>query len=79
MAEDLKKRPIGEEKLIVVLRPLPWYPNESGWHFGVDRRVLRKDNELKEFHKYLVAENEQVPILCEISPFLPSHKTHIFL
>ncbi|KAF9974099.1 tRNA (cytosine(34)-C(5))-methyltransferase [Actinomortierella ambigua] len=39
-------------------RPLPWYPNELGWHFAVPRGNLRRNEEYSKFHKFLVAETE---------------------
>ncbi|KAG0232666.1 tRNA (cytosine(34)-C(5))-methyltransferase [Actinomortierella wolfii] len=39
-------------------RPLPWYPNQLGWHFAVPRGNLRRNEEYSKFHKFLVAETE---------------------
>ncbi|KAI8600563.1 S-adenosyl-L-methionine-dependent methyltransferase, partial [Dissophora ornata] len=39
-------------------RPLPWYPDELGWHFDVPRSVLKKSPEYAKFHQFLVAETE---------------------
>ncbi|KAF9158770.1 tRNA (cytosine(34)-C(5))-methyltransferase [Actinomortierella ambigua] len=39
-------------------RPLPWYPNDLGWHFAVPRGNLRRNEEYSKFHKFLVAETE---------------------
>ncbi|KAK3811791.1 MAG: S-adenosyl-L-methionine-dependent methyltransferase [Benniella sp.] len=39
-------------------RPLPWYPDELGWHFAVPRTLLRKSPEYAKFHQFLVAETE---------------------
>ncbi|ORY95172.1 S-adenosyl-L-methionine-dependent methyltransferase [Lobosporangium transversale] len=39
-------------------RPLPWYPDELGWHFDVSRTLLKKSPEYTKFHQFLVAETE---------------------
>ncbi|KAI8347174.1 S-adenosyl-L-methionine-dependent methyltransferase [Mortierella sp. GBAus27b] len=39
-------------------RPLPWYPDELGWHFAVPRMLLKKSPEYAKFHQFLVAETE---------------------
>ncbi|KAG0002156.1 hypothetical protein BGZ65_002881, partial [Modicella reniformis] len=39
-------------------RPLPWYPDELGWHFAVPRMLLKKSPEFAKFHQFLVAETE---------------------
>ncbi|KAJ1680129.1 tRNA (cytosine-5-)-methyltransferase ncl1 [Spiromyces aspiralis] len=38
--------------------PLPWYPNNFGWHFEIPRIALKKSPALNKFHKFLVTEAE---------------------
>eukprot|EP00798_Chlamydomonas_sp_ICE-L_P013849 gene13849-19772_t len=39
-------------------RPLPWYPNEQGWHTDFSRGQLRKLPLLEAIHKFIVKANE---------------------
>ncbi|CAO3676923.1 unnamed protein product [Umbelopsis vinacea] len=47
-----------EGEVIEPPRPLPWYPENLGWHFKVSRGVLRKSPAMSAFHKFMVAETE---------------------
>jgi 16S rRNA C967 or C1407 C5-methylase (RsmB/RsmF family) len=38
--------------------PLPWYPDEFGWHVPSSRTNVRKCEEFQEFHKFLVGETD---------------------
>lgn len=38
--------------------PLPWYPNEYGWHFTASRALLRRDINLYAFHQFLISQNQ---------------------
>lgn len=43
------------------LRPLsqiPWYPQDLAWSVSAPRQMLRRDNLLSKFHKFLVSMNE---------------------
>eukprot|EP00741_Cyanophora_paradoxa_P011543 tig00020562_g11151.t1 len=37
---------------------MPWYPDGLGWHFGAEKRVLRKNPLLKAFHEFLMVETD---------------------
>lgn len=39
-------------------KPLPWYPDENAWTVSAPRQMLRRDNELSKFHKFLVQMND---------------------
>ncbi|OZJ03575.1 hypothetical protein BZG36_03041 [Bifiguratus adelaidae] len=39
-------------------KPLSWYPNDLGWFFKVSRKELRKSEEVKKFHQFIVSETE---------------------
>eukprot|EP00794_Sanderia_malayensis_P018755 gene18755-20646_t len=39
------------------LMPIKWYPNELAWETKVAKRFIRKSEKLKEFHNFLVDEN----------------------
>eukprot|EP00181_Compsopogon_caeruleus_P005043 CAMPEP_0184686286 /NCGR_PEP_ID=MMETSP0312-20130426/21912_1 /TAXON_ID=31354 /ORGANISM="Compsopogon coeruleus, Strain SAG 36.94" /LENGTH=719 /DNA_ID=CAMNT_0027141217 /DNA_START=46 /DNA_END=2205 /DNA_ORIENTATION=+ len=36
---------------------LPWYPDNLGWTVDAPRFALRKDDALKEFHNFLITQN----------------------
>ena len=38
--------------------PIPWYPDDLGWHFDCSRRAVRSSPQLEAFHKFLVNETE---------------------
>ncbi|XP_042485041.1 RNA cytosine-C(5)-methyltransferase NSUN2-like isoform X2 [Macadamia integrifolia] len=40
------------------IRPLPWYPQNLGWHSNFSRMQLRKNQTLERFHEFLKQENE---------------------
>lgn len=37
---------------------IPWYPGGLAWQFNVPKKVLRKQQEFKNFHSFLVFETE---------------------
>lgn len=37
---------------------IPWYPDGLAWQFNVPKKVLRKSEEFKKFHSFLVFETE---------------------
>ena len=39
------------------------YPNNLVWQLNTSRQVLRKYEKWQQFHKFLVAETEAVPLL----------------
>jgi 16S rRNA C967 or C1407 C5-methylase (RsmB/RsmF family) len=39
-------------------KPLEWYPNELGWVYECGRSALRSSLNVKEFHRFLVSEND---------------------
>lgn len=39
-------------------RPLPWYPDELAWTVTAPRQMLRRDNVLSTFHRFLVRMND---------------------
>lgn len=39
-------------------KPIPWYPDSLAWHMVLSRPVLRKREDLKSFHRFLVDQNE---------------------
>jgi len=41
---------------VSVPTPLPWYPNELGWHFESSRSEIRKSAYFSDFHAFLVQE-----------------------
>ena len=41
---------------VSVPTPLPWYPNELGWHFESSRSEIRKSAHFSDFHAFLVQE-----------------------
>jgi 16S rRNA C967 or C1407 C5-methylase (RsmB/RsmF family) len=47
-----------DDEPIQLPEPIPWYPNELGWQMELSRSVLRKSQDLKEFHRFLVSETE---------------------
>ena len=36
--------------------PLPWYPGELGWQINVAKSEIRKVEELKKLHKFMISE-----------------------
>lgn len=38
--------------------PLPWYPDNLAWSLSAPRQLLRRDNALSPFHKFLVRMND---------------------
>lgn len=38
--------------------PLPWYPEDLAWTVSAPRQMLRRDNVLAPFHKFLVKMND---------------------
>lgn len=38
--------------------PLPWYPDDLAWTVSAPRQMLRRDNVLAPFHKFLVQMND---------------------
>lgn len=47
----------GDEPLLAPER-LPWYPDGLGWTVSTPRTLVRRDNALAPFHKWLVGMNE---------------------
>ncbi|KAJ4966009.1 hypothetical protein NE237_017858 [Protea cynaroides] len=43
---------------VQAIRPLPWYPENLGWHLNFSRMQLRKTQSLERFHEFLKQENE---------------------
>lgn len=43
---------------VAAIRPLPWYPENLGWHSNYSRMQLRKNQTLERFHQFLKQENE---------------------
>ncbi|XP_043689984.1 RNA cytosine-C(5)-methyltransferase NSUN2-like [Telopea speciosissima] len=43
---------------VEAIRPLPWYPENLGWHLNFSRLQLRKNQTLERFHEFLKQENE---------------------
>jgi hypothetical protein len=37
---------------------VPWYPNNLAYRLGCDRRMIRRDPALKQFHEWLQAHTE---------------------
>lgn len=37
---------------------LPWYPNEMAWQLSVSKYAVRKTEELRTLHQFLVSETE---------------------
>lgn len=53
--EALRREDVGEIKPPQILR---WYPEELGWTVSAPRQMLRRDNVLAPFHKFLVQMND---------------------
>ena len=43
-------------------RPLPWYPDEFGWHTPASRALLKKSSAFAKFHQFIVAETLVVSV-----------------
>ncbi|XP_065913229.1 RNA cytosine-C(5)-methyltransferase NSUN2-like isoform X2 [Dysidea avara] len=64
-------------------QPIPWYPDNLAWHVSLSKKFIRKSPLVKQFHNFLVKENEQgnisrqeavsmiPPLLLDV---LPNHK-----
>jgi multisite-specific tRNA:(cytosine-C5)-methyltransferase len=39
---------------------LPWYPDGFGWQLLSSKMVIKRSEEFKDFHRFLVAETEVV-------------------
>lgn len=42
----------------IPIETLPWYPEQCGYKFGIDRRAIRKDDSLTVLHKWLILHTE---------------------
>lgn len=58
MRVALTESTIREEAPLKPLSPLPWYPDSLAWTVSAPRQMLRRDNVLSPFHKFLVRMNE---------------------
>eukprot|EP00911_Craspedida_sp_UC1_P000193 UC1_evm1s151 len=38
-------------------RPITWYPDDLAWHTNLSRALLRRRDDLKSFHSFLVEQN----------------------
>lgn len=47
----------GEDE-VTAPRPLPWYPNNYGWHMDFSRGQLRKQAWLNDLHEFMKRANE---------------------
>ncbi|KAL1744277.1 S-adenosyl-L-methionine-dependent methyltransferase [Schizophyllum fasciatum] len=47
-----------EEKLIPPPEQIPWFPEGLSWQVNVPKKVLRKQEEFRKFHSFLVGETE---------------------
>ncbi|XP_043722063.1 multisite-specific tRNA:(cytosine-C(5))-methyltransferase-like isoform X2 [Telopea speciosissima] len=67
------------------IRPLPWYPENLGWHSNFSRMQLRKNQTLERFHEFLKQENEignitRQEAVSMVPPlFLDVHRHHFVL
>lgn len=43
---------------LVAMKPLPWYPDNLGWHSNFSRMQIRKNKTLERFHEFLKLANE---------------------
>ncbi|XP_022108755.1 tRNA (cytosine(34)-C(5))-methyltransferase-like [Acanthaster planci] len=62
-------------------KPMPWYPDELAWQFGVTRKSIRKMPEYKKLHDFLITETESGNIsrqeaVSMIPPLLLDVKPH---
>ncbi len=70
---------------VPVPKPLPWYPNEMGWHLDVPRGLLRKSAELKRFHQFLTTQTDagfisrQEAVSMIPCLFMDVHENHFVL
>ncbi|KIJ57651.1 hypothetical protein HYDPIDRAFT_191014 [Hydnomerulius pinastri MD-312] len=49
-----------EDEAVPPPAQIPWYPEGLAWQFNVSKKVLRKSEEFKKFHSFLVHETEVV-------------------
>ncbi|KIJ61456.1 hypothetical protein HYDPIDRAFT_96562 [Hydnomerulius pinastri MD-312] len=47
-----------EDEAVPPPAQIPWYPEGLAWQFNVSKKVLRKSEEFKKFHSFLVHETE---------------------
>ncbi|KAH7882343.1 S-adenosyl-L-methionine-dependent methyltransferase [Phlebopus sp. FC_14] len=52
------KNAVFEDEVIPPPAQIPWYPEGLAWQFNVSKKVLRKSQEFKKFHSFLVHETE---------------------
>jgi multisite-specific tRNA:(cytosine-C5)-methyltransferase len=43
---------------VQAFQQVPWYPNNLAYRLGCDRRMIRRDPALKQFHEWLQAHTE---------------------
>lgn len=56
--QSVKKKGTEEAGGIKPPSPLPWYPEDLAWTVSAPRQMLRRDNVLAPFHKFLVQMND---------------------
>lgn len=56
--QSVKKKGAEQAGGIKPPSPLPWYPEDLAWTVSAPRQMLRRDNVLAPFHKFLVQMNE---------------------
>ena len=64
--------------------PIPWYPNELGWQYNVDRTSIRRNPAIATFHRFLVSETEVGNIsrqeaVSMVPPLLLDVQSHHFV